>query len=220
MDVDKDKKRAGGVSGEEAKPKKGGGGKTGGGNGKSMEGVRKNAEMKALLTIMLKTQLRGEQRLRDLEGALFDTFIGPANCQLLNQLTEQTQAYNKKVQGNKNHGLGPPHVYAFLGFLEGIEKNHKEVVGGKYMTILADWKKELEAAQWEEAAEQVRMFRLSKVYDKEKRRLTMSFAPTLADQRRAVKGSLDQLNWECKQGRAPPSHMERELQAFLEELVK
>ena len=78
----------------------------------------------------------------------------------------------------------------------------------------------MEAAQWEEVAEQVRMFRLSKVYDKEKRRLTMSFAPTLAEQRKAVKGALDQLNWECKQGRAPPSHMERELQAFLEELVK
>ena len=108
MDVDKDKKRAGGVSGEETKSKKGGGGKTGGGSGKSMEGVRKNAEMKALLTIMLKTQLRGEQRLRDLEGALFDTFVGPANCPFLNELTEQTQAYNKKGQGNKIMGWGHP----------------------------------------------------------------------------------------------------------------
>ena len=220
MDVE-NKKRSGGVSGEEGKDrKKGGGGKTGGGNGKSMEGVRKNSEMKALLTIMLKTQLRGEQRMRDLEGALFDTYVGPANCPFLNELTEQTQAYNKKVQGNKNHGLGPPHVYAFLGFLEGLERNHKEAVGGKNIAILTEWKKQLEVAQWEEVAEQVRMFRVSKVYDKEKRWLTMSFEPTLAEQRKAVKGALDQLEWECKHGRAPPSHMERELQAFLEELIK
>ena len=79
---------------------------------------------------MLKTQLRGEQRLREVEGAMFDTFVGPADCQMLNHIIQQTQAYNSKTQGNKNHGLGPPHVYAFLGFLEGIEKNHKEKVGG------------------------------------------------------------------------------------------
>ena len=122
----------GGGGGKPSKSAKAGGGKTAGSssNGKNVDSIRKNSEMKALLTLMLKTQLRGEQRLREVEGALFDTYVGPADCQMLNHITQQTQAYNSKAQGNKNHGLGPPHVYAFLGFLEGIEKNHKEKVGG------------------------------------------------------------------------------------------
>ena len=64
------------------------------------------------------------------------------------------------------------------------------------------------------------MLELSKVFDKEKRRLTLCLSPTLPEQRKAVNGCLEQLGWDCKKGRAPPSHMERELQGFLEELLK
>ena len=68
------------------------------------------AKITSLLTLMLKTQLRSEQRHREMEAIHFDTFIGPANTTFLNQMTEQTQAYNTQAKGKKDHDLGPPHV--------------------------------------------------------------------------------------------------------------
>ena len=176
--------------------------------------------MKALLTLMLKAQLRTEQRLREDEACLFDTFIGPADSLFLNQRTEQTQNYGGQVKGKKDHGLGPPHIYACLGFLEGMMRNHKQEMGKVNCQVLEAWGKELEDQTWQEVADQVRMFKLSKVFDKEKRRLTICLAPQLADQRKAVAGCLEQLGWARKYGKAPPSHMERELQGFPEELLK
>ena len=71
---DKTKDGPGGGEGERAsKSSKGGGG----GNGKkNLEKTKKDNELKALLTLMLKTQLRTEQKLRELEAVSFDTWWG------------------------------------------------------------------------------------------------------------------------------------------------
>ena len=82
------------------------------------------------------------------------------------------------------------------------------------------WLKELEDLPWKEVVEKVKLFKVSKVFDKEKRRLTFCLSPGLEEQRKALVGCLEQLGWERKYGKAPPSHMERELQEFLEALVK
>ena len=71
----------------------------------------------------------------------------------------------------------------------------------------------------QEVAELVGIFRVSKVYDKDKRRLTITLAPHLLAERKLISGCLDQLGWPKKEGKAPASHMERELQSFLEELM-
>ena len=203
------------------KSSQGGGGPGGGSGGKkNLEKTRKDSELKALLTLMLKTQLRTEQKLRELEAVSFDTWVGAAETPFLTLLTEQTQNYSCQTKGKKDHKLGPPHVYAFLGCLDGLLKHHKEQVGAKNCQVVEAWGKELEELPWEEVAEKVKLFKLSKVYDKDKRRLTACFSPELGEQRRAFVSCLDQLGWERKHGKAPPSHMERELQAFLEALVK
>ena len=92
-----------------AKQKKTGGNTAGAGNkpNKSLETLKKNQEMKGLMEFMLKTQLRGGQRLQELEGAIYDTYVGKASDFFLNQVSEQTQAYQEKVKGNKDHNLGP-----------------------------------------------------------------------------------------------------------------
>ena len=204
-------------------PTKKGGGKTGEGGSsgkKKVDGIKKNDELKQPMTLVLKTQLRGEQRFREVEGVVFDTYVGPADSLFLNQLTQQTQSYSAKVKGNKGHGFGPPHVYAFLGFLEGLVKGHKEEVRGRNLETLTKYKTEYQEATWQEVADQILAFKLTKVYDRDKRRLTMSISPTLPDLRKCIAGCMDQIKWERKYGRAPPSHMERELQAFLEALTK
>ena len=85
---------------------------------------------------------------------------------------------------------------------------------------LQEWQDKLTDLSWQEVAELVRVFKLSKVYDKEQRRITLCVTQDCQELRKAVVGSLDQLGWTRKHGKAPPSHMERELQAFLDELLK
>ena len=147
------------------------------------------------------------------------TFIGAASDGFLNEVSCQTQAYQSKVKGNKNHGLGPPHVYAYQGFLGGLDKHHANGLGAKNLTELRELKKRMEEMTWQEAVEEVGIFKVSKVYDKDKRRLTMALAPQLLAERKLLSCCLDQLGWVKKEGKAPPSHMERELQTFLEELM-
>ena len=207
---------------DETDPKKGRtGGKDGDGSAgkKKLESVKKNGELRSLLTLMLKTQLRGEQRLRELEGITMMTFIGAADALFLNEMSCQTQAYQGKVKGNKNHGLGPPHVYSFLGFIGGLEKLHSNELGGKNLKEIQELKKKMEEMTWQEVVEVVGIFKVSKVYDKEKRRLTIALAPHMLAERKLISNCLDQLGWQKKEGKAPPSHMERELQSFLEELL-
>ena len=134
---------------EEPKPKQGrNGGKNGEGNDggkKKLDSTKKNAELKGLLTLMLKSQLRMEQRVREIEGALVQTFVGKAEDLLLNEVSCQTQAYQAKVKGQKNHGLGPPHVYAFEGCIAGLAKHHEMGIGlknaGEVQKLKASWRR-------------------------------------------------------------------------------
>ena len=167
---------------------------------------------------MLKTQLRGEQRLRELEGAVFDTWIGKASDAFLNQVSEQTQAYQEKVKGHKDHGLGPPHTYAFSGFLAGLVKSHGNDVGKGNREQLEALKAKTDEMGWQELAELVKVFKVSKVFEKENSWITLMLEPGMKDERKAIKNSLEQIGWQHKAGKAPPSHMERELQAYLDSL--
>ena len=229
LEVDESMREAGSKGGLEdgdagnPKPKQGRtGGKEGEGNAggkKKLDSIKKNGELKAVLTLMLKTQLRGEQRLRELEGITMMTFVGAASAGFLNEVSCQTQTYQTRVKGKKDHGLGPPHIYAFQGFLGGLERHHSNELGSKNLGELKELKKKTEEMTWKEVAEVVGIFKVSKVYDKEKKRLTIALAPHLLAERKLLSNCLDQLGWDKKEGKAPPSHMERELQSFLEELM-
>ena len=116
--------------------------------------------------------------------------------------------------------MGSPHVYAFQGFLDGLTRNHGSEIGSKNLKVLQEWQTKLTDMSWQEVAEVVKVFKLSKVYDKEQRRITLCLTPDCQEERKAVVGSLGQLGWTRKHGKAPPSHMERELQGFLDELLK
>ena len=148
------------------------------------------------------------------------TFVGRADDGMRNEVSCQTQAYQARVKGQKKHGLGPPHVYAFQGCIAGLVKHHEAGIGMKKLKEVQTLKARLEDLKWEEVLEEVAIFRVSKVYDKEKRRITLMMAPHMRDTSKLIGNCLEQIGWEKKEGKAPPSHMERELQAFLEELVK
>ena len=156
--------------------------------------------------------------MRELEGAVYDTYVGKASNLFLNNVSEQTQAYQERVKGNKDHNLGPPHTYAFLGFIAGLVKHHAADIGKKNNETLGAFKEKVDGLSWRELAEIVKVFKVSKVFEKEHRRITIMLGPDLGDIKKVLRDSLEQLSWQHKIGKAPPSHMERELQAYLDAL--
>ena len=66
--------------------------KSDGSNKKQVSSIRKQGELKGLLSLMLKAQLRSEQRHREVEGVIFDTFVGPAACATVLGGTKQHSA--------------------------------------------------------------------------------------------------------------------------------
>ena len=171
-----------------------------------------------LKVLMIKQILRSEQRGRDLEGALFDTCIGPAEDAMVEKMTSQNQLYAKATKEAKGHGLGPPHVWTFGGLLGGlIEKG--DAVGGQNLAVLKRYYGEYDGLSTEEKCDMVRFCRLTKVFNKTQKRITICIRERHSDLRVAMLAALTQTDWSRKHGRAPPSHMERELQAWLEVLL-
>ena len=46
-------------------------------------------------------------------------------------------------QRQKDHDLGPPHIWAFLGFIGGLLKNHETDVGKKNAEVLRTWQQQI-----------------------------------------------------------------------------
>ena len=186
---------------------------------KSMASVKKQGELKSLLVLMLKAQLRSEQRHRDTEGVVFANFLGPSSDPILTPASQQGSAYAALVKGTKGHDKGPPFTYIFLGLLGGITQTQNKI-GARTMATLQAFSQELSAMSWQEVAEEILMCKISNTHDKEKKRLTLALAHHRTEERKALNLALAELGWDRKLGRAPPSHMERELQEFLDAMLK
>ena len=178
-------------------------------------------EQRQLQTLMLKQILRSAQTNRELEGVVFDTYLGQAG-DLTAKMLEQGKNYNDQVAlAGRGHKLDPPHVYVFAGLLEAL-KGLGESVGQATAKQITELHSRMTALPWQEVAETVQFCRLSKTYKADTMRITLSFAPS-ADGlalKALVARALQEKEWERRFGRAPRSHLERELQGFLERLLK
>ena len=75
-----------------------------------------------LLGTMMKMLLKGAQTQRDLAGAVFDTFSGPAKHDVAISMSEQTTIYAAEVKRDgKGHKHGPPHIWAAGGLLKALK---------------------------------------------------------------------------------------------------
>ena len=106
-----------------------------------------------------------------------------------------------------------------IGLLVGIKKiappNAQEAV----QKIIKDYMK----SSLEEKCDTLRFCRIVKTFDPNRKKVVLSWGPSPKAQelRSTVMGILCSLeNWEYKVGRPPPGHMERELGAWLKELLK
>ena len=216
-----------------SKPAKGGGGKQGakaGGKGKQSKGEDSSSssekkhvsqamlENKALMSLMVKQILNSAQTGRDLMGVLYDTWIVPIECQMIQVAKKQNMKYSEKVK-TRGHGLGPPHLYTFGGVLAGLASMVKDTENMVPVQQVIENYIEKEATA---KGETIKFCRINKVYDSSKFRLTMAFSPTAEAMtaRQIIMTALHkQQEFEHKQGRPPPSFMERELADWLQALL-
>ncbi|CAK0853370.1 unnamed protein product [Prorocentrum cordatum] len=176
-------------------------------------------KQKKLFALMLKQILRLSQQCRDMSGVIFDTLIVPMTVAFITMMSEQTVAYAAETKSKgKEHTLGPPHIYAMGGLIKGL-MTHGDSLGAQNHTDLATAWKEHDGYSVEQKCELILFCRQDKVFQKERRRIT--FATRDAKFRSILLACLSQVPQTTrKYGRAPASFMEREIQTFLEALLK
>ena len=213
-----------------AAPAEGAGAQSAEGDGKkrktaalSKKGVAGNitGEVKTLAVLQTRQLLKLSDAVCSLEGAVYDTFLGPADAPEVTQMAAQTACYSAETKAKgKGHGLGPPHLWSFGGLLLALSERGV-AVGAQNAEILAVWKAKWQDMSLEERSEIARYCRLAKTYKQEGkaelRRITVCLSQA-HPLRAAVVGAMQQVGWERKLGRAPKSMQERQLQDWLEAL--
>ena len=171
-----------------------------------------------LMCLMVKQLLRSAQVGRELWGAMFDTVVVKNDTPEPMAMSEQTGSYAKLVQEEgRGHKRGPPYIWAWAGLISSLDKRG-QVVGAMTAKKLKEYMTELEGMDIEQRCEAVKFCRLDKMYNQELRRIT--FCCSNGEARAAVLKAFDEVGAERKQGKAPASYMERELQEWVEALIE
>ena len=203
-------------------------GKKGGGKGKEEEPVDKKhigeamKENKVLMTLIMKQILNSAQCNRDVQGVLFETWLMPIGTRIVELAKKQNLKYSEKVKV-RGHGLGPPHLYTFGGVLAGIQELKKGSEMEEKINKVVELYIKMSVVEKGEIA---KFCRISKIYDTTKYRVTMCFGPAEDAVRAraiimtAMHSLEEEMGFEFKQGRPPPSYMEREIGSWLQALLE
>ena len=85
--------------------------------------------------VMLKSQLSLHQRLREVEGVLYDVGLGDAAAKMFATVREEGVKYDQQVRSlGKGHGLGPPGIYAYMGLMILVSTEDTGATTGKLAT--------------------------------------------------------------------------------------
>jgi len=123
-------------------------------------------------------------------------------------MAEQGRVYNETVQDEaKKDALMPPHVYVFGGVLQTFISCGQSIGAKNVARTFADLPPE-------DKAEMVRVCRLDRTFRSDRKKILLHVERTPA--RVSLLGALRQTGAEHRQGRAPRSNLERELQEWLE----
>ena len=168
--------------------------------------------------LLCKAMLSQMQQTRDTNGVIYDTLMVNKDTPPVQQMEEEGRKYSEAAK-DRNHQLGPPHVWAYGALLAALV-DQKDTIGLHNHTEL---KKHFDVYEMlntaEEKNEMIRYCRLAKVFDKEKRRIVLAWGQGYNQERKVVMDSLRQLGAEHKVCSAPRGAMERELQKMLEDLM-
>ncbi|CAK0849801.1 unnamed protein product [Prorocentrum cordatum] len=170
---------------------------------------------------MMRQTLRTAQQMREMQSALLDVFLVPEDAQIVLAMQEQTSMYSDAVKNQKNHTLGPPHIWAMGGMLKTF-KNVNPNGTDQPITMTRELHAEIvkahdEYAEYpvEKKCDLVLICKVEKVFQRGKKQITLCLRnPQFREMILSACKGIDQM--ELKQGRAPSSHLERELQTLLE----
>ena len=79
------------------------------------------SNQRKFFVVMLKQLLRSTQSERELFAIVLEVVILKAEEAEVKAVKLQTIAYNRKAQSGEAADLGPPHIYALAGLLQGLE---------------------------------------------------------------------------------------------------
>ncbi|CAK0905958.1 unnamed protein product, partial [Prorocentrum cordatum] len=145
---------------------------------------------------------------RDMSSVIFDTWVFKNDSPLILRIQEQTAAYGKATkEKGKNHDLGPPQIYAMGGLRTAVKELQLE---DPLKTQVTKMFTDYDNYDNEQKSELVLFCKVDRMYEKEKKRLTLAVREPLF--RGYLMQALKTTSAKRKYGRAPATHMERELQ--------
>ena len=187
----------------------------------AIERKRKDTDFRSgqrkMLVLLVKQVLKISQGQKDLWSAVMETVLIEAEGDILKNMKLQTTAYNLRLENKEATpaAMGPPHIYAMAGLMKAIVET-KEAVGKKNMEEMNEVYTKYMGMKVEDRATMIRVCRTDKMWRADQRRLTLFLADQQISQ--LVVECLVQLGNTRKQGRAPATYLERELQEFVEAL--
>ncbi|CAK0801431.1 unnamed protein product, partial [Prorocentrum cordatum] len=148
-----------------------------------------NPANKSLMVLIMKMIMQLAQSRRTVEGILFDVIIAPQDMPEVTRMAEQGANYNEQALLNRQESIGKA----------SYEK-------------LKELKQRLGALNYEERMDIIKFTKLDRCFNQQQGRIALC----LGGCRKEIIGALVQLGGELKSGRAPATHMEREMQEWLE----
>jgi len=169
---------------------------------------------RGLVEVLAKLSLSNAQAVRDLQSSVLRTALVASDSPLAEALAATGKGYHDKVQGAKEHKLGPPAVHLWATAVRvAIESG---AVRGDHLERLKEhWNDELQKVPPESLAQFVRLFRVHKTHRADRKRLSFHVVPVDLEDAFFLR-ALVQLGAELRFGTAPAREMERVVQRALE----
>ncbi|CAK0848494.1 unnamed protein product, partial [Prorocentrum cordatum] len=181
------------------------------------------------INVMVKQTLMTTQLVRELWAAGVDTYFLTADLPEIEAAQEAGATYSHEVRARgKGHQLGPPHLHIFNGFVTKLLERGP-ALGQRTHAMLKDWHGRVWCElQPHDLYDMVRLFRVTKCYDQNKRKLHLMMrdvaqpsVPPESDEQQlpsplTVRGllqkALEEIGGRRALGAAPPGAMEEILQ--------
>jgi hypothetical protein len=167
-----------------------------------------------ILKAIVKGLLRAMQDNRDLMSCCIDVLIGPESDSIFAQMSTQTSEYSKLSKAEKE-SHGSPHLLAFVGLLEAIIAKGP-VVGQANFEAISAYNEQVKGYTPTQLNDHVRLCKQAKGYKAENKKLYLEMGRCPV--RSEILAAAIQAGFQLKGGRAPPSHLERDLVEWLQQL--
>ncbi len=189
--------------------------KKGAGKGGKKTGKYKlsQTEVYKALPVLAKATCSSLQAARELEGTANDVMLFEATRKIPMAMKAATKMWqDKATEIGKGHGQGPPRLLAWAAFLAALKT---EDVGGTAKAALQTLEDTLKSQSVQQQLLAVRLCKTKITYDQKFSKVTLSVRGELESSRPLILEAAKQAGAEIKQGKAPPSGLERQLQQLL-----